>query len=103
MKFRQLAAFDTESMVLVNAVHQLGSCNPIIDSATEMRSTLAILRQLYRGNIAHAGVEYLQPPLPMYHPFPHDIPGTTMFHVILVRLADSMDQFGKVSFSLCCS
>lgn len=91
-----MAAFDGEAMALINAIHQLGSSNAIIDSATEMRSMLTILRQIYRGNVTHAGFDDLQPPLPMYHPWPYDIPRATQLHNIMERLADSMDQFGEV-------
>lgn len=83
-------------MALVNAVHQLGSSVAIIGSATEIRSLLSLLRQLYRGNIAH-GVRGLRPPIPLYHAFPIDISDDTELHVVLGDLATALGVFSEVS------
>lgn len=91
-----MAALDSELMTLVNAVHQLGSSIAIIGSATDVRSLLSIVRQLYRGNVAHS-VPGLRPPIPMYHPFPLNIPHTTDVALVLGELAIALDVFGQVS------
>lgn len=91
-----MAALDSELLTLVNAVPQLGSSVAIIGSATEVRSRLSILRQLYRGNVAHT-VRCLRPPVPMYHPFHFSIPSTTEIPVVLGKLALSLKRFGQVS------
>lgn len=91
-----MAAFDSELMALVNAVHQLGSSAAIIVSATEVRSILSVLRQIYRGNVA-TGVNGLRPPLPMYHAFPLSIPSTTEVPVVLGDLAVALNVLGQAS------
>ena len=84
-------------MTLINTVHQLGSSNAVVNTATEIRSVLSMLRQMYRANIGQAGIELLHPPLPMYHAWPHDIPRTMEFPVVIARLANAMDGLGQVS------
>lgn len=90
-----MATVDSELMTLVNAVHQLGSSAAIIDSATEIRSLLSVLRQVYRGNVADF-TGGLRPPIPMYHPFPFSIPDDTQLHVVLADLSAALSLFAQV-------
>lgn len=91
-----MAAFDSGLMALVNAVHQLGSSVAIIGSASETRSLLSILRQLYRGNVNYS-VPNLRPPLPMYHPFPFHLHDDTQIQGVLVNLSTTIQHLGQVS------
>lgn len=90
-----MTAFDLELMALINEVHQLGSSAAIIGSATETRSLLSILRQLYRGNVNYS-VPNLRPPLPMYHPFPFHLPDDIEIQSALVSLSMTIHHLGQV-------
>ena len=91
-----MAAFDSELMALVNAVHQLGSSAAVIGRATETRFLLSILRQLYRDSLAIICVDELRPPLAMYHSFRFEKPPETRFHVVLADLGSTIDHLAQV-------